>query len=149
MDLNESERQWVFPICCNTTRRTKDRIIRGACRAGSVGKRVAGGNGLRVAQAPPYDDASKGSEAYRCGFPKNGFVQLCLGQQLLQSSILFLQLLQTLCLIRPDSTVFFPPAVIGVVGHTDLPTLCRDVLPLRKQNFRFPKLPGNLFTASL
>jgi len=81
--------------------------------------RPGSGPDCYVRDRPPCV-ASSGSEVSRCGLSKNGLVQLCLCNQLLQTSILSLKLFQSLRLIRANPAIFLPPAVIRVIRYADL-----------------------------
>src|SRR6185295_8832146 len=59
--------------------------------------------------APPHAAASPGSEVSRGGLPQNRLVELRVSQKTLQTSVLLLQFLQTLRLVRPQTAVLLLP----------------------------------------
>lgn len=66
--------------------------------------------------------ASPGSEVSRGRLPEYCVVEGDVGDEFLQASILFLELLQAFGLVELETAVFFPPALVGLLGDTDLLT---------------------------
>jgi len=60
-------------------------------------------------------------------------------------SVLLLQLFEPLGLIHPQTTVFLPPTVVGLLGHADLLTGLGDVAALRLVHLRLTQLGDDLF----
>ena len=65
--------------------------------------------------------SATGLEVSPGGFLEDSVIQGDIGHQLLQPAVLLLQFLKSLCLIHPHAAVLFAPAVIGLLGDTQLP----------------------------
>ena len=63
---------------------------------------------------------SSGSEVARGGLLQDRLVQLCFREKLFEPSILLLKLFELCGLIDLQTTVFTPPAVVGLLGNTKL-----------------------------
>ena len=98
----------------------------------------------RARRTRPFD-ASPGSEAPRRRLPQDCVVERDISYKLLESSILPLELLQTLRLVELKTAILLSLAIMGLLGDTDLLAGLCHTLPLRNSELRFAKLGDNLF----
>ncbi len=85
-----------------------------------------------------------GSEVSRGGFLRDRVVKRLLGQQLLESRILLLELFQTLGLVHPKATVLLPPAIVGLLGDPELAHHVARRRALGQLDLGLPQLPDDL-----
>lgn len=96
----------------------------------------------------PFARGLPGSKVSRRGFPKNRLIEFGIRQQALQPGVLHLQVLQSLGLVRPQTSVLLPLAVIRLLGDTDLLADLRHRLALRQIQFGLPQLREDLLCSN-
>jgi len=96
------------------------------------------------ASCSPPPCGAPGLEVSPRGFFQNLLVQRQVRHRFLQPSVLDLKLLQMLGLVGFHPAVLIPPAVERRLGNLQGLAYQRDVLPLRQQPIRIPKLTNNL-----
>jgi hypothetical protein len=88
---------------------------------------------------------SPGLQVWAGSFPQDRLVQLRIRQQTLEPVVFDFQFLQTLGLINPHSTVFFPPSIIRRFRHALLPADGRHRLAPPSLHIGFPQFQDDLF----
>jgi len=89
--------------------------------------------------APPPGACAPGLEVSPGRLLQNRYVQSLIGHDLLQPSILTLQILQSLRLVYLQTPVLPTPPVVGMLMDSDLAAHFRDRLALRQQYLGLPK----------
>ena len=102
---------------------------------------------LQVPDRPvlPSVDGEPGLGVSPGGFLQDIDIQCLIGDQLLEASVLLLELLQTTDLIELHTSVFFTPAVIGLLCHANLSADFSDRHALIDMDFGFPQEVDDLF----
>ena len=95
--------------------------------------------------APLRDVSGSGSEFSRTDFLEDGVVERLVGHELLEPSVLLLELLQALGLVESKAPLLLPPAVVRLLGNPALPDDRCHTEPLRQLDLRTSKLPDDLF----
>src|SRR6185369_8881666 len=95
-------------------------------------------------RARPPVDAAPGSVVSLQGFLQNRLVHFRLRQQLLQSPVLFLQLLQSLGFLRLHPTVLIPPPLERLLADLQALNHLADRLPRRHHRVCFTQLLDDL-----
>src|SRR5690606_28570346 len=75
---------------------------------------------------------------------ENQFVQRQLGHRFLQAGVLFLEILQSLCLTHLHATIFLAPAIIGLLCYANLTARDRNRCPLALQHLYRAQMTNNL-----
>ena len=100
---------------------------------------------MRFGRGTRLFGASPGSEVSRGRLSKDCVVERYVGNELLQASVLLLDLLQALGLVELETAVLLPPALVGLLGDSDLLASLGNALALREHELSFAELSDDLF----
>ena len=100
---------------------------------------------MRFGRGTRLFGASPGSEVSRGRLSKDCVVERYLGNELLQARALLLELLQALGLVELEAAVLLPPALVGLLGDSDLLASLGNALALREHELRFAELGDDFF----
>ena len=100
---------------------------------------------MRFGRGTRLFGASPGSEVSRGRLSKDCVVERYVGNELLQASVLLLELLQALGLVELETAVLLPPALVGLLGDSDLLASLGNALALREHELSFAELGDDFF----
>ena len=100
---------------------------------------------LRFGRGTRLFGASPGSEVSRGRLSKDCVVERYVGNELLQAGVLLLELLQALGLVELETAVLLPPALVGLLGDSDLLASLGNALALREHELSFAELGDDFF----
>ena len=100
---------------------------------------------MRFGRGTRLFGASPGSEVSRGRLSKDCVVERYVGNELLQASVLLLELLQALGLVELETAVLLPPALVGLLGDSDLLASLGNALALREHELSFAEIGDHLF----
>ena len=88
--------------------------------------------------------SSTGSVVSPAYLLQDSIIQGNICHQLLQPGVLLLEFLETLCLLDSHPTIFLAPAIVGLLGDSNLPAGRADSGTLAQKNFYLPELVDDL-----
>ena len=100
---------------------------------------------MRFGRGTRLFGASPGSEVSRGRLSKDCVVERYVGNELIQASVLLLELLPALGLVELETAVLLPPALVGLLGDSDLLASLGNALALREHELSFAELGDDLF----